>query len=274
MVDRITEILEMVVKPEKLLNFLRFYCHPQNPEKRGIDEDVLQSTSSIYEVMQSLVPKHINYGKTELLEAIIERFELKEAESVLQQYRDDFPNVPDESLGQARWKRSRVKSDDKIDSTGTIKQSRRFSEDTTGIDWNFDALMEQRANHFSSKGKGCLRSLLEHIPKLVLKRECSKLFTWQLTTHMIDWKVMTPPFGISELAAEGIPYWGADKNFVALHCWQQSHGNATYENLIATLLAFASFDLAKAALEFTPGMHNVISLGWDYYFTRTLWGQA
>ena len=79
--DKITEIIETVVKLEKLLRFLRFYGHPLNPEMRYIDLQILQNTSSVSEVMESLFPDYINYMDTGLLEDIIERFECKEAES-------------------------------------------------------------------------------------------------------------------------------------------------------------------------------------------------
>ena len=89
--DKITEVLEAVVKLEKLLRFLRFCSHPLNPEMRYID---IQCTSSVSEVMESLFPDYINYMNTELLEAIIERFGCKEAQSLLQDYHDRYPITP------------------------------------------------------------------------------------------------------------------------------------------------------------------------------------
>ena len=52
---------------------------------------MLQNTKSVSEVMKCLVPEYINYMETGLLEDIIERFECKEAQTLLQQYRDGYP---------------------------------------------------------------------------------------------------------------------------------------------------------------------------------------
>ena len=89
--DKITEVIETMVKLEKLLRFLRFLCHPLNPEMTYIDQHILKSTSSVSEVMECLVPEYINYMETGLLEAIIERFECTKAESLLQEYHDRYP---------------------------------------------------------------------------------------------------------------------------------------------------------------------------------------
>ena len=87
---KITEILETNVKLEKLLWFLRFYGHPLHSESYYIDQQILRSTS-VSEVMERLFPEHINYMETGLLEDIIERFECKEAQTLLQQYHDRYP---------------------------------------------------------------------------------------------------------------------------------------------------------------------------------------
>ena len=150
-IDRITEKIETVVKLEKLLRFLRFYYHLLNPEMPYIDEHILQSTRSVSEVMQSLVPEYINYMNTELLEAIIERFECKEAQSLLQEYHNqypidrlltDMPNpVSDERLDLTRRKRLRVECNGDIvfESARAIdvKRIRTAIEDATGIDHQF-----------------------------------------------------------------------------------------------------------------------------------------
>jgi len=147
--DKIIEIIETVVKLEKLLRFLRFYSHPLNPEMLYIDEQILQSTTSVSEVMESLFPYYINYMNTELLEAIIERFECKEAACLLQQYHDryplnrllrDMPNpVSDERLDLTRRKRLRVECDDDYNSAraSDVKRIRTAIEDATGIDQQF-----------------------------------------------------------------------------------------------------------------------------------------
>ena len=146
--DRITEIVEAVVKPEKLLRFLRFYCHPLYPEMLYIDRKILQCTS-VSEVMESLVPDYINYMNTGLLEDIIERFECKEAQSLLQQYHDHYPSnrllrdmpkpVPDEKLDLTRRERLRAKCDGNFDSArATDVQGVQTSiENATGIDHHF-----------------------------------------------------------------------------------------------------------------------------------------
>ena len=152
-VDRITEILEKVIKPEKLFRFLRFYCkcHPLNPEMLYLDQHILQSTSSVSEVMERLVPDYINYMETRLLVAIIERFECKEAQSLLQEYHNRYPNdrllkdmpnpVSDERLDQTRRKRLRAKCNDDYDfdtaRTDDVKRIRTAIESATGIDYWF-----------------------------------------------------------------------------------------------------------------------------------------
>ena len=145
-VDRITDIIETVVKLEKLLRFLHFHCHLLNPEMHYIEDHILQRTSSVSEVMECLVPEYINYMNTELLEAIVERFECKEAQSLLQEYHDrypidrlltDMPNpVSDERLDQTRRKRLTAKCDDDFDSARAVdvKRIRTTIEDATGID--------------------------------------------------------------------------------------------------------------------------------------------
>ena len=145
---RITNILESLVKPEKLLRLLRFHCHPVNPEVLYIDQDILQCTGGVSEIMNRLVPDYINYMNTELLEVIIERFECKEAQSLLQQYHNrystrllqDMPNpVSDERLDMTRRKRLRPMCESDFDSTRAvnIKRIQTAIESATGIDHQF-----------------------------------------------------------------------------------------------------------------------------------------
>ena len=148
-IDRITEIVASSVNLDKLLQFLHFYSHPLNPEMLYIDKHIRQSTSSVSEVMKSLFPDYINYMNTELLEAIIERFECKEAARLLQQYHDRYPlnrllrdmpdPVSDERLDLTRRKRLRVECDDDFDSARAldIKRMRTSIEGATGIDQQF-----------------------------------------------------------------------------------------------------------------------------------------
>ena len=148
-IDRITEKIETAVKLEKLLRFLRFYCHLLKPETPYIDEHILQRTSSVSEVMECLVPEYINYMETGLLEAIIERFECKEAHSLLQQYHDrypidrlltDMPNpVSNERLDQTKRKRLRAKCDDDFDSAraSDVRRIQTAVESASGIDQQF-----------------------------------------------------------------------------------------------------------------------------------------
>ena len=168
--DRITDVIETVVKLEKLLRFLHFHCHLLNPEMHYIDEHILQRTCSVSEVMKCLVPEYINYLNTELLEAIIERFECKEAQSLLQEYHDrypidrlltDMPNpVSDERLDLTRRKRLRAKCDDDFDSARAVdvKRIRTAIESATGIDHQFVT----HAQH----SEGCL-NLIFLIPESV-----------------------------------------------------------------------------------------------------------
>ena len=147
--DKITEILETVVKLEKLLRFLRFYAHPLNPEMHYIDRQILQYSSSVSEVMESLFPEYINYMNTGLLEDIIERFECKEAQSLLQQYHDryplnrllkDMPNpVSDKRLDLTQRKKLRAKCDDDFNSAraSDVERIRTSIESATGIDQQF-----------------------------------------------------------------------------------------------------------------------------------------
>ena len=161
--DKITEVIETVVKLEKLLRFLRFLCHPLNPEMTYIDQHILKSTSSVSEVMESLVPEYINYMETGLLEAIIERFECTKAESLLQEYHDRYPNnrllidmpnpVPDERLDLTRRKRLRVECNGDIVFESArafdVKRIRTAIEDATGID-------PQIVTH-AQHSEGCLK---------------------------------------------------------------------------------------------------------------------
>ena len=147
--DRITEIVASSVKLDKLLQFLHFYSHPLNPEMHYINKHIRQSTSSVSEVMKSLFPDYINYMETGLLEAIIERFECKEAQSLLQQYHERYPikrllrdmpdPVSDESLDLTQRKRLRAKCDGDFDSARAdgIKKVKTAIESATGIDHRF-----------------------------------------------------------------------------------------------------------------------------------------
>ena len=148
-IDRITVIVASSVKLDELLQFLHFYSHPLNPEMLYIDKHIRQSTSSVSEVMKSLFPDYINYMDTGLLEAIIERFECKEAARLLQQYHDRYPlnrllrdmpdPVSDERLDLIQRKRLLVKRDGDFDSARVldIKRVRTSIEDATGIDQQF-----------------------------------------------------------------------------------------------------------------------------------------
>ena len=146
--DRITEIVASSVELDKLLQFLQFYGHPLNPEMHYIDQQILQSTS-VFEVMKCLFPNYINCMETGLLEAIIERFECKEAQTLLQQYHDHYPinrllrdmpdPVSDETLDLTRRRRLRVECDGDFDSARAlgIKRVRTATESATGIDHQF-----------------------------------------------------------------------------------------------------------------------------------------
>ena len=148
-IDRITVIVASSVKLDELLQFLHFYSHPLNPEMLYIDKHIRQSTSSVSEVMKSLFLDYINYMDTGLLEAIIERFECKEAARLLQQYHDRYPlnrllrdmpdPVSDERLDLIQRKRLLVKRDGDFDSARVldIKRVRTSIEDATGIDQQF-----------------------------------------------------------------------------------------------------------------------------------------
>ena len=145
-VDKITEIIETVVELEKLLRFLRFYSHPLYPEMHYIDKHILQNTKSVSEVMECLVPEYTNYMETGLLEDIIERFECKEAQSLLQQYHDRYPinrllrdmpdPVSDERLDLTQRKRLRVMCNDDYNSAraSDVKRIQTAIESATGID--------------------------------------------------------------------------------------------------------------------------------------------
>ena len=147
--SKITDLVAAIVKPKKLLQFLRFYCHPLNPEVLYIDTKILQCTSSVSEIMESLVPGYVNYMNTGLLEDIIETFECKEAQSLLQQYHDHYPNnrllrdmpdpVPDEQMDLTRRKRLIAKCDGDFDSARAtdVQGVQRSIESATGIDRQF-----------------------------------------------------------------------------------------------------------------------------------------
>ena len=256
--DKITEKLEKTVEPEKLLRFLRI-C----PKIPNIDQHI---NSKVSEVMEYLYKKCINYKETELLEAILKRFECKEGQSLLHEYYDHYPNdIPDETHVQTRCKRSREKCDGHLDSgMDPAKKSRTSSEG----DCYFDTHMERRAKQFSSKERNCLKGLLRSIPKSVLEKVCSDAFLWQLAIHMRDWTELATPFGISELGVKELARRYPDvkeQTYRALYSWKQiKPDTALYENLIACLLAHAPFDLAEAALNIlTSGMHNFNSLVWN-----------
>ena len=150
-IDRITDKIETAVKLEKLLRFLRFHCHLLKPEMPYIDEHILQRTSSVSKVMERLVPEYINYMETGLLEAIIEKFECKEVQSLLHEYHDrypinrlltDMPNpVSDERLDQTRRKKVRVECNGDIVFESAravdVKRIQTAIEDATGIDHQF-----------------------------------------------------------------------------------------------------------------------------------------
>ena len=150
-VDRITDILERNVPLKKLLQFLRFYNHPLYPELWYINQHTLQNTKSVSAVMQCLVPEYINYMETELLEGIIERFECKEAQTLLQEYHDRYPierlladmpdPVSDERLDQTRRKRLQVQCTDDIVFESAravdVKKIRTAIENATDIDHKY-----------------------------------------------------------------------------------------------------------------------------------------
>ena len=168
--DRITEIVALSVEQDKLLQFLHFYGHPLNPGMHYIDEQILQSTGSVSEVMKSLFPDYINYMDTGLLEDIIKRFECKEAARLLQQYHErypidrplkDMPNpVSDERLDLTQRKRLRVECDADYSSAraNDVKRIRTGLESATGIDHRFITHAQHR--------KGSLK-LIFLIPKSV-----------------------------------------------------------------------------------------------------------
>ena len=149
--DRIIEIIVSSVSLDKLLRFLYLYCHQLYPEMHYLEQQTLQDTSSVSAVFKSLVPEYINYMATELLEAIIERFDCKEAQSLLEQYHDRYPinrllkdmpdPVSDDRLDQTKRKRMRVECSGDIDfesaTAADVKKIRKSVEGATGIDHHF-----------------------------------------------------------------------------------------------------------------------------------------
>jgi len=147
--DRIIEILGKLVTLEKLLRFLRLHSHPLNPERLYFDWHKLHHNSSVSEVMESLVPDYINYMDTALLEAIIERFEVKKAQKLLQEYHNRYPHLrplsdmPDpisgERLDLTKRKRLRAKCNGDYDSAraNDVKKVKISIEGATGIDHRF-----------------------------------------------------------------------------------------------------------------------------------------
>jgi len=147
--DRITEILEVLVKLQALLRFLRFHCHPLNPEMLYVDRYILHHAHSVSEVMESLVPDYINYMETGFLEAIVESFEVEEAQKLLQEYHDRYPHlrqlsdmpdpVPDERLDLTKRKRLRAKCDGDFESAraNDVKRIQISVESAAGIDHQF-----------------------------------------------------------------------------------------------------------------------------------------
>ena len=179
-IDKITEIVASSVELDKLLQFLHFYSHPLYPEKHYIDRHIRQSTSSVSEVMKSLFPDYINYMETGLLEAIIERFECKEAQRLLQQYHDRYPNnrllkdmpdpVSDERLDLTQRKRLRAKCDDDFDGAraSDVKRIRTAIENVTGIDHRFVT----HAQH--SKGSLILSFLIPESVSCIFQELCDE----------------------------------------------------------------------------------------------------
>ena len=141
------------------------------------------------------------------------------------------------------------------------------SADQSGITAKgFDSYIDQRAKNFTSKEKDQLKGLLESIPKSRMGEVCSDSFLRQLAAHMRDWRELAPHFGITQHEAEVLTFSYPDvgeQRYRALHCWKQINpDNATYKELIASLLTHAPFDLTETALKMTsPGMHNVTEWG-------------
>ena len=146
---KITEILAQHVKVEDLVSFLHFQCHPLNHEALYVDKHILQHISNVSEVMESLVPDYINYMETGFLEAIVESFEIKEAQEVLQEYHYHYPHlrqltdmpdpVPDDRLDLTQRKQLRAKCDGNFESASTndVKRIQMSIEGATGIDHRF-----------------------------------------------------------------------------------------------------------------------------------------
>jgi len=145
-IDKIAQLVENKVKLQQLLNFLHLHCHTLNPEIPYIDQHILQSTSKVSEVIEHLVPEYVNYMETGLLEGIVEKFECKEAQNLLQQYRDRYPNnrllrdmpnpLLDKTLDQTRRKRLRIKCKGDFDSARAVDvlKIQVSVESATGID--------------------------------------------------------------------------------------------------------------------------------------------
>ena len=147
--DEIKNILKKYIKPKDLVGFLRLHCHPLYPEKLYVDPNILQHVKSVSKVMESLVPDYINYMETGLLQAIIERFKCKKAQTLLQQYHDrypylrqlkDMPNpIPDERLDQTSRQMLRVNCEGHFDNARAVdvKRIQTSIESATGIDHRF-----------------------------------------------------------------------------------------------------------------------------------------
>ena len=145
LMNRIADTIETIVSQEKLLGFLHVHCHPLSPEMPYIDNHILQSTSSVSGILNSLVPDYINYMNTGFLELIILRFECEEAKRLLQQYHDRYPlnrllrdmpyPVQDARLDLTRCSKLRVKCTDNFASatTANVKMIQTSIEEATGI---------------------------------------------------------------------------------------------------------------------------------------------
>ena len=146
---RITKILAQHIELEDLVSFLQFQSHPLYPEVLYVDKHILKHSSSVSEVIKSLFPDYINYMETGFLEAIVESFEVEEAQKLLQEYHDRYPHlrqlsdmpdpVPDERLDLTGRKQLRAKCGGDFESAraNDVKRVQMSIESAAGIDHRF-----------------------------------------------------------------------------------------------------------------------------------------
>ena len=110
----------LTVEPHKLKAYLCCLCHPLKPDELYVQSHHYESATTTSEIIESLIPKFINYKNNGLLRKIVLRFGCDKCKAALQEYLQHYSKFTDKKLCNM----PNAVSDEELDRATGVKRLR------------------------------------------------------------------------------------------------------------------------------------------------------